>query len=333
MKRSPATTPLTDRLVALSEMLRLRICRLLEQLELSVGEVAKVVQLPQSTVSRHLKVLADAGWLQKRAEGTATMYRLLLDDLEAPARALWQTIRGQLEGDLLVAEDLRRLGAVLAERRTDSLAFFGRVAGEWDKVRQELFGSLFTTRALLALLPRSWVVADLGCGTGNGAELLAPFVGEVIALDQSKPMLDAARKRLASLSNVRFVDGPIEAIPLDSGSVDAAVCLMVLHHVAEPVEALSEMRRIVRPGGVALVVDMLEHDRTEYRHTMGHRHLGFPPEAMREMFRRAGFEGARILPLPGDPDARGPGLFAAVGEAPGGGVKAVAGRQRNDRSE
>ena len=313
MKRSAATNPLTDRLLALSEMARLRVCRLLAEHELSVGEIAKVVQLPQSTVSRHLKVLTEAGLLQKRAEGTATLYRLTHDDLEPEVRTLWHAIAGQLDGDLLVQDDTRRVEAVLAERRVDSLSFFGRVAGEWDDVRQELFGSDFTGRGLLALLPPNWVVADLGCGTGNGAELLAPHVREVIAVDQSKPMIDAARKRLAGLRNVRFVDGPVEAIPLAASSVDAAMALMVLHHVDDPAEALGEMRRILKPGGVALVVDMFEHDRSEYRHTMGHRHLGFSGQKMGRLMSGAGLGEVRITPLPSAPDARGPGLFVARG--------------------
>ncbi|MCH8066054.1 MAG: winged helix-turn-helix transcriptional regulator [Chloroflexi bacterium] len=152
MKRSPVTNLITDRLAALSEMLRLRICRLLERQELSVGEIARVVQLPQSTVSRHLKVLSSAGWLDRRAEGTATMYRLVLDDLEPEARVLWLAVRDQLGGDVQVEDDSRRVEAVVAERRTDSVSFFGRIAGEWDDVRAELFGDEFTTRALLALL-------------------------------------------------------------------------------------------------------------------------------------------------------------------------------------
>lgn len=313
MKRSAASTPLTDRLAALSEVVRLRICRLLERHELSVGEVASVVQLPQSTVSRHLKVLSDAGWVQKRAEGTATLYRLVPDDLDAPHRSLWLTIRDQLDEDVAVADDLRRVKTVLAERKTDSLSFFGRVAGEWDKVRGELFGEDFTARALLALLPRDWVVADLGCGTGNIAELLAPNVKQVVAVDQSGPMLEAAKKRLEGIGNVRFVAGPIEALPLENASVDAAVCALVLHHVADPLEAMREMRRILRPSGRALIIDMFAHERSEYRHTMGHAHLGFDPETLAADLAKAGFKRPRVDPLQCGSHARGPGLFVATG--------------------
>lgn len=315
MKRSRPIIPLVERLASLSEPLRLRIGRVLEAQELSVGEVARVVQLPQSTVSRHLKVLLDAGWLVKRAEGTATMYRLLLDELSPESRALWTTIRDQMDDRAQIEEDHRRLESVLAERRTDSLSFFGRVAGEWDSVRSEMFGSDFTARGLLGLLAREWVVADVGCGTGNGAELLSPHVREVIAVDQSGPMLEAARKRLARAANVKFVQGPLEALPLESGSVDACVCVLVLHHVSEPAEGLREMARVTRPGGRVLVIDMFEHDRAVYRQTMGHQHQGFGERAVRGMFEQAGLTDVTVSALPSDAAAKGPGLFAATGRA------------------
>ena len=320
MKQANPHTPLSQRLALLGEMIRLRILRLLEREELAVGEVANVVQLPQSTVSRHLKVLADGGWLSKRTEGTATLYRLVLDDLPAELRSLWLTIRPQLddEASAELAEDTRRLAGVLAERTADSQAFFGRVAGQWDDVRAELFGRQASLRALLPLLPRDWVVADLGCGTGNAAELLAPIVKSVIAVDQSAPMLKAAQKRLggAGATNVEFRRGELEALPIADAEVDAAVCVLVLHHVPEPEKALAEIRRILKPGGVALVVDMLEHDRTSYKHTMGHRWLGFAPRHMAEMMTRAGLIAPRTTPLAPDPTAKGPGLFACTAFAP-----------------
>ena len=138
MKQAPAT-PIHERLAALSEPIRLRIARLVAAEELSVGEVAKVLQVPQSTVSRHLKLLAETGWIGRRSEGTATLYRLHADDLPPEIRPIWLAVKDQA-AEPETKDDLLRLEAVLAERRTDSLAFFGRVGGEWDHVRDELFG-------------------------------------------------------------------------------------------------------------------------------------------------------------------------------------------------
>lgn len=314
MKRLSHVNSVNERLSDLSEPVRLRMLRILESEELSVGEMAKVVQLPQSTVSRHLKLLAEGGWIVRRSEGTAGYYRLIMDDLPPGMQSLWQAVREQLGSSPELAEDNRRLNAVLAERRGDSLSFFGRVAGEWDDLRTNLFGRDFTAEALLTLLPSDWVVVDIGCGTGNVAELLGPCVERVVALDQSEPMLQAARKRLGDLSNVDFVHGAVESLPLESGSVDAVVCALVLHHVDAPVPALREMRRVLRTdrgGGVVLVVDMYEHDRVEYRHTMGHSHLGFSEERTVSMLEQAGFTGVSVRSIRSDPEGKGPGLFAA----------------------
>lgn len=322
MKRLPANFGLAEQLALLGEPTRLRLLRLVERQELSVGELAKVMQLPQSTVSRHLKLLLDAGWVVRRNEGTASLFRMVMDDLNEASRSLWVAVRPQfgLAGFAAQSEeDDRRLESVLAERREDSQVFFGRVAGQWDEVRNDLFGGRFTAPALLALLPSHWEVADLGCGTGNAAELLASQVRRVVAVDQSAPMLAAAKQRLSGVENVEFRHGTMENLPLADGSVDAVVCVLVLHHVADPGKAMAEMRRVLRTdrgGGVALIVDMVEHDRASYRHTMGHRWLGFSAATLSELFSNNGFAGEvqyRLLCC--DVDAKGPGLFVCTARA------------------
>mgnify|MGYP001211639618 CR=1 FL=1 len=320
MKQSNTNRTIPDLLGDLADPVRVRLLRLLTREELAVGEIAKVVQMPQSTVSRHLKVLADGGWLAKRTEGTASLFVARALELAPALRAIWETVESHLPRSPELQEDDRRLPAVLAERRLDSQTYFGRLAGAWDDVRTSLFGTAFTPYALLALVNPEWTVADLGCGTGNGSECLAPYVRRVIAVDSSLPMLDAARKRLASCPNVEFRAGNLEALPLPDRSVDAAVCMLVLHHLEEPVAALREMARVLRPargpsaplGGVALVVDMVPHPREEYAKTMGHKHLGFSTDQIRSMFKEAGLTEPRVMDLAGDPEGKGPGLFVAT---------------------
>ncbi len=314
MARHGTKNPLTDRLGALSDPLRLRMLRVLASHELSVGEIAKVFQLPQSTMSRNLTTLARTGWLVKRQQGTTTLYSLIEDDLDEDARRVWRVVREQIPTGPETDEDDQRLEGVLAERKTDSLSFFGRVGGAWDAIRAELFGERLTALGLLSLLDPAWTVADIGCGTGNASELLAGCVGEVIAIDQSEAMLDAARLRVGENPRVSFIKGSLEALPLDDASVDAACCMLVMHHIEDPTPAMGELARTLRTergGGVALLVDMVRHERHEYRREMGHRHLGFADEEIRDMFTGAGFEPPRIRHLPGEPDAKGPGLFAA----------------------
>lgn len=318
MKPDSTANPVLSLLASLSDPTRVRMLRVLESHELLVREVADVFQLPQSTVSRNLKVLADAGWIAARNVGTATLYRMYRDDLDQAARDLWSVVRRQLDQTPESLDDSRRLALVLSERRLDSKAFFGQVVGEWDAVRTRLFGSSFTARALLSLLPRHWTIADLGCGTGNASALLAPHAERIIAVDSSDAMLAAARDNLRAAQNINFLTGDLERLPLKDNSVDAAVCLLVLHHIPDPAQALKEMRRILRTtnsgggGGVALIVDMVEHDRKEYRQTMGHKHLGFSPDTITRMLKSAGFSYSSIQLLPTDPEAKGPGLFAAT---------------------
>ncbi len=321
MKRGSGDIEVSDRLAALSEMVRVRLCRVLERKELSVGEAAAVVQMPQSTVSRHLKVLCEAGWLLKRAEGPATLYRLVLDDLPIGARGVWLAVRESVGESAETREDMRRLEAVLAERRTDSQSFFGRVAGAWDEVRNELFGAGFTANALLSLLPGGWTVVDAGCGTGNVSELLAPVVRRVIALDESAVMLKAAKKRLEGVKNVEFVRGLLDEPGIEEGSVDAVVCALVLHHVPEPRRAVGALAGLLKEGGVLLVIDMVAHDREEYRRSMGHKHLGFSEGEAGSMLEGAGLEGVRVRAMAGEAQSRGPSLFVATGKRGKGGKR------------
>jgi len=308
---------LTDRLALLSEITRLRLLRLLEAEELGVGELASILQLPQSTVSRHLKTLLENNWIIRRSEGTSSMYRLVAESLNAESRELWDLARRQLGAPPQVRQDEHRLKQILAKRATDTIAYFGRVGGEWDAVRRELFGSSFVEEALLTLLDPKWVVADLGCGTGDIAARLAPLVAAVHVVDMSKAMLAAARQRLGGHANVKFHHGNLTDLPLTDESVDAAVVSLVLHHVADPASAIGEAARILRPGGRLLVIDMLEHDREQYRQTMGHKWLGFRPQDVAAWFNAAGLVEVRTIQLPPDPSAKGPDLFALAGTRAG----------------
>lgn len=298
-------------LAQLGDLARVRLLLLVERTELGVGELATAAQLPQSTVSRHLKALHEHGWIAKRSEGTASLYRLPVDALDPDLRRLWETTRDRLESSPVFVDDAVRLKEVLASRRSDSQAFFGRIGGEWHEVRHELFGTGFGADAMLGLLDPDWVVADLGCGTGDAAERLAPIVAEVVAVDREQAMLEASRKRLAEFGNIRFVEGDLLDLDLESESVDAAVMMLVLHHLPEPEAAIAEAARILRPGGVLLVVDMVAHDRDTYQLTMGHEHLGFEESTILEFRDRCGFDRVswrRLRPMPG---GKGPGLFAA----------------------
>ncbi|CAN5271456.1 metalloregulator ArsR/SmtB family transcription factor [soil metagenome] len=305
-----------DRMAALADGTRSRLLLVLERHELTVGELCAVLQLPQSTVSRHLKVLADDGWVLSRAEGTSRRYRMLADRLDSAAKRLWQLVREQVAGMPAADQDAQRVRSVLAERRSTSQEFFSSTAGQWDRVRTELFGHRADLRALLGLLDEEWTVGDLGCGTGQVAESLAPFVRRVIAVDDSSAMLAAARKRLSDLENLDLRSGDLAALPVADGELDAAVLFLVLHHIVEPAQIVAEVARVLRPGGRLLLVDMTPHDRAEYRQRMGHMWQGFSAEQVAGWLEAEGLGSVRYQPLPADPEAKGPTLFAASARRP-----------------
>ena len=303
--------PFFDRLSALADPTRSRLLLLLHRHELTVGELCSALQLPQSTVSRHLKTLADEGWVTARAEGTSRRYAMPGAALDPGARRLWHLVRDQVGTTPSARHDLSRAEQVLLERRSTSQAFFSSRAGQWDKVRAELYGSRADLTPLAALLDPSWVVADLGCGTGQTTAALAPFVGRVIAVDESSAMLAAARRRLVERDNVELRSGRLEDLPVDDGELDAAIMSLVLHFVVDPAAVLAEVARALRPGGRLLLVDMVPHEREEYRTTMGHLWLGFDAAQINAWLESAGFADVRVMPLPPDPQAKGPGLFTA----------------------
>ena len=305
-------TQILDHMAALADPIRCRMLLPLERHELTVNEICSVLQLPQSTVSRHLKTLADDGWVVSRRDGTSRFYGMVFEDLDGGAQRLWPLIREQVSSTNGAEQDERRLKSVLSRRRTKSEEFFASASGKWDHLRTELFGDTFQLYALLALLDPKLTVGDLGCGTGQVSELLAPHVAKVIAVDGSTDMVQAARRRLKGATHVDIRRGDMEALPIDDGQLDVAVLTLVLHHVPEPVRALTEVNRVLKPGGRVLMVDMLPHDREEYHHQMGHVWLGFSEKTIKKHLETAGFSRAVVTVLPSEPEVKGPGLFVAT---------------------
>jgi ArsR family transcriptional regulator len=300
-----------DDLTALSDATRSRMLLILERHELTVSELCAVLQLPQSTVSRHLKTLSDASWVASRRDGTSRYYTLALDERDAHTRRLWSLLREQIATTAGADQDARRLKGVLGRRQTKSEEFFASAAGQWDRLRRELFGAASGLHALPALVDSRWIIGDLGCGTGETSAALAPFVAQAVAVDRSGDMLQAARRRLRDMPNVDIRRGELEALPVADAELDAAVMMLVLHHVPDPGAVLQEAARTLKPRGRFVLCDMLPHDREEYKQQMGHVWLGFGDDQLRRLLGAAGFEDVRIVPLPSDPTAKGPALFVA----------------------
>jgi ubiquinone/menaquinone biosynthesis C-methylase UbiE/DNA-binding transcriptional ArsR family regulator len=303
---------LFGQMTALADPTRSRLLLALDRNELTVNELRTILQLPQSTISRHLKMLGAEGWVEARASGTSRHYRLASDTLDPASRRLWHIVKEEVMRTSAAEHDARRTQAVISERSTRSQQFFSTSAGQWDKMRLELFGRRADV-ALLGLLDESWTIADLGCGTGAVSQSLAPFVRRVVAVDESSAMLGAAKKRLHGLGNVDIRNGRLESLPLDDAEADVALLFLVLHYVTDPTRVISEAARVLKPGGRLLVLDMMPHDRHDLRQTMGHLWQGFDSTTLGGWMDVAGLEAFRYNELPADPDAKGPTLFVASG--------------------
>jgi ArsR family transcriptional regulator len=305
------TTTVLDRLSLLAEPSRSRILLLLDRHELTVSELCTVLQMPQSTVSRHLKLLVDDGWLVARGEGTTRFYKMVVSRLDNATRDLWAVVSSQYIATGVATQDLRRAESVLAKRRDKAQIFFLNSANAWDAMRTEMIGARTDLLALLDLLDPAWVVGDLGCGAGHISEALAPCVARVIAVDESSPMLGAAKLRLDEYANVELRPGTIESLPIEDDTLDAAVMFLVAHFITDPRKAMREVRRVIKPGGRLLIVDLMSHDNVEYVVQLGHVWQGFDAEQMKQWLTEAGFTSSRYRALPADPAAKGPAMFVA----------------------
>jgi ArsR family transcriptional regulator len=310
-------TELARRLTDLADPTRGRILMALQGQELSVAELQDALQLPQSTVSRHLKVLDRGDWVASRPEGPSQRYRFTGQVMPPENRRLWQVVRDEMAGNPEILTDRERVTSVLARRHERSRAFFASEAGRWDRFRSELFGTRFELQALLGLTEPDWVVGDLGCGTGHLALALSPFVRRVIAVDESMAMLETARARAPLADNIEFRQGELELLPIAEAELDLAVMALVLPYVPDPGRILAEAARALQPGGRFLVVDLQPHDRVEYEETLGHLWRGFGAPQVLDWLQAAGLTGGRVVPIGPDPATRGPELFVASARKPG----------------
>lgn len=288
-------------LKTLGDGTRLRLFALLELEELAVQDLVRLLALPQSTVSRHLGVLREAGLLRERKEGAFSYSRLDLPT-EGAWRAAWQLAKDSLADDPRAAADVEALESLRRQRALESREWFDAVGPEWDRIRQVFRDDLQRARAISCLIPPGLRVADIGTGTGILAIDLARLGVDVVAIDNAPAMLEAARTNLerAGIENVDLRTGDAGSLPLADGEVDAVLAHMVLHSLPSPVRALEEMTRVVRPGGRIVVVDFLvdddapQRDREWMRRDLGVLWQGFSPERVHGWLDEAGLRNARI---------------------------------------
>lgn len=299
-----------DWLQTLADSTRVRLLHLLTHEELAVSEMCSVVQLPQSTVSRHLKVLAADDWVCNRKEGTNNLYRAEVSGWGQARTELWNWVREQADSHTVHQDDLR-LSQILAQR-SRSEAFFSSSAEHWDRLRAELFGQRLDAFVLAASLCRNAKVVELGSGSAPLCQLVAPYVKEAIAVDNSNAMLSAAKQQLSKYKNVNIVDATLSDTGIEAQSCDCAWLVLVLPYLDEPSGVLAESRRILKPDAPLVIVDLLPHDRGIYRQEMGHVRQGVSQNELADWLSASGMRMNSYQPLPPDPNAKGPALFSAV---------------------
>ena len=291
-----------EALRAAGEPTRLRVLSLLAGEELSVMELSSILDQSQPRVSRHLKLMTDAGLIERFPDGARVFYRLSSDPV---ARRLTDTILDLLDDHAGAADD-RRLEDVRRDREVAAGAYFERVAPQWDRIRSLYVCETDVEAAILKAAgdgPFDRVV-DLGTGSGRMLTLLGKQARMSVGLDLSHNMLNIARANVtkAGLDKVELRHGDIFATRLPAQSADRVLVHQVLHYLADPAAAVAEAARLVAPGGRLLIVDFAPHQIEQLREEHQHRRLGFADEEMRRWLSEAGLTPAAPIILPPDTD-------------------------------
>jgi ubiquinone/menaquinone biosynthesis C-methylase UbiE/predicted DNA-binding transcriptional regulator len=301
--RAASMNELLAALRAAAEPTRLRLLVLCARGELTVSELAQILGQSQPRVSRHLKLLCDAGLLDRFREGSWVFYRLSANN---PASVLMREFVSACgEADATTALDLQRLAAIKRQRAELAAAYFRENAAQWDHIRSLYIDEREVEAALSEIVAAAEPadLLDIGTGTGRMIEILGPRVGHALGIDQSREMLAVARVNLehAGLANGSVRLGDMYQLPLPDACFDAIVIHQVLHYADRPAEAIAEAARVLRPDGLLVVVDFAPHTLEFLREEHAHRRLGFAESEIADWCRAAGLDPAPARQLPGDP--------------------------------
>lgn len=288
---------------AAAEPTRLRLLLLCAQGELSVGELVGILGQSQPRVSRHLKLLCDAGLLDRFRDGAFVFYR---PARRGPGAELARLLLGMIpETDPVAALDRERLAALKRARAEAASAYFRANAERWGRIRSLYVAEREVEAALTALLPAEGIAdfLDVGTGTGRMLELFGPRVEHAVGVDLSREMLAVARANLerAGLGNCSLRQGDMYQLPLPSEIFDAAVFHQVLHYAEDPARAIREAGRVLKPGGRLVIVDFAPHELESLRTEHAHRRLGFADDEVVQWCEEASFDPGPIAHLPGEP--------------------------------
>ena len=272
---------------ALADETRARLVNVLLEFELNVGEIVQVMEMGQSRISRHLKILSESGLVDVRREGLWAFYRA---SEEGPGRAFLDGVRELLSVEPELKRDRNRAEKVISERTAATRQFFDAIASEWDRMTAEVLGDLDLGREIQARLPECDCAADIGCGTGDMLEILSRSSRSVIGVDNSPKMLELAEERFSGNGRMSLRIGEMTHLPLRDWEADCTVMSLVLHHLAMPLDAIREAGRVLKIGGRLIIAEFDQHENELMRSEYGDRRLGIPRESMSSWLEEARFD-------------------------------------------
>jgi ArsR family transcriptional regulator len=295
--------PLLGALRAAAEPSRLRLLALCAESDLSVSELVHILAQSQPRVSRHLKVLTDAGLLERVREGNWVFYRLVSDGFGVPVAA---SLLGLIpEHDAIISGDLDRLAEVKRQREQAAADYFSANAEAWDKVRSLHVDDAEVEQVMINLMPQHGAqrLLDIGTGTGRMLEVFSSRVGTAEGIDASLDMLAVARANLqrVNLGNCAVRQADIYQLPFPSGQFDAITAHQVLHFLDRPSQAIAEAARVLKPGGWMLLVDFAPHTLDTLRDEHAHRRLGFDDDEITRWLDDCGLQCTAVEHLGGTP--------------------------------
>ena len=272
---------------ALADETRARLVNVLLEYELNVGEIVQVMEMGQSRISRHLKILSDSGLVDVRRDGLWAFYRA---SDEGPGRAFLDGVTALFEGEADLKRDRNRAEKVIRERTAATRQFFDEIAPDWDRMTADVLGDLDLGREIQKRLPECGCAADLGCGPGDMLEILARTSDMVIGVDNSPKMLELAEERFSGDAAMSLRIGEMTHLPLRDWEADCTVMSLVLHHLTNPMDAIREAGRVLKIGGRLIIAEFDQHENEIMRNEYGDRRLGIPREKMLEWLDQARFD-------------------------------------------
>jgi len=280
---------------ALSDRTRLRLLYLLQQYELNVNEIVLIVDMVQSGVSRHLKILVESKLLTFRRDGSYTYYSAAKNDI---TQSLISLVDQSLEKEEIIGQDLIKAREIIKIRQDRTKRFFKTVAPQWDRLKKEVLGDFDLDSIIIEKILFQGNISDLGCGTGELIEKLIAKLSDqlsgetsqkLIGIDSSPEMLEQARLRLFRTDNTDLRLGSLEHLPMKNREIDTAIMNMVLHHISQPELSIAEVYRVLKPKGMFVLSDFEKHDQERIKEIMGGSWFGFEKDKIKNWLKKAGF--------------------------------------------